>query len=104
MREKIIWIDNLRVIATIAVIMLHVSAPILYKYGSISNYIWNIGNLFDGMVRWCVPIFFMLSGALLLNEDLEISSFLKKRLLRIRQTVGCYIPLKELLVLDMQEI
>lgn len=73
----------MRALATIAVIILHVSAPILYKYGSISYYTWNIGNLFDGMVRWCVPVFFMLSGSLLLNEDIEISSFLKKRFLRI---------------------
>ena len=55
----------------------------MYKYGHISDYIWNIGNLFDGMVRWCVPIFVMISGALLLNEDIEISPFIKKRMLRI---------------------
>ena len=83
MKEKLIWLDNLRVISTIAVIILHVSAPILYKYGEISEVIWNTGNFYDGMVRFCVPVFFMLSGALLLSKDYELSYFLKKRFWRI---------------------
>lgn len=83
MKEKIIWINNLRAFATIAVILLHVSAPILYEYNKISSYIWNIGNIIDGSVRWCVPIFFMITGALLLNEDHLLANFLKKRVIRI---------------------
>lgn len=83
MKEKLICLDNVRVISTIAVIILHVSAPILYKYGEISEEIWNIGNFYDGMVRFCVPVFFMLSGALLLSKDYELIYFLKKRFWRI---------------------
>lgn len=83
MKEKLIWLDNLRVISTIAVIVLHVSAPILYKYGEISDKDWIIANVYDGMVRFCVPVFFMLSGALLLSKDYELSYFFKKRFWRI---------------------
>lgn len=83
MKEKLIWLDIVRVISTFAVIILHVSAPILYKYGEISQDIWNTGNFYDGMVRFCVPAFFMLSGALLLSKDYELEHFLKKRFWRI---------------------
>lgn len=70
-------------VATIAVIVLHVSAPILYRYGKISDVYWHIGNFYDGMVRFCVPIFFMLSGALLLSKDYKLSFYLKNRFWRI---------------------
>ena len=83
MKQKLIWLDNVRVLATIAVIILHVSAPILYGYGKISKESWFIANFYDGMVRFCVPVFFMLSGALLLSKDYELSYFLKKRFWRI---------------------
>lgn len=78
MKDKLFWLDNIRAVSTIAVVILHVAAPILYKYGEITEENWNIGNFYDGMVRFCVPVFFMLSGALLLSKDYELSYFLKK--------------------------
>lgn len=80
---KFVWADNLRAIATIAVIFVHVSAPILYQYGNISNFKWWSGNVIDGISRFCVPIFLMLTGALLLPRKIEIKHFFKKRLTRI---------------------
>lgn len=35
------------------------------------------------MVRFCVPVFFMLSGALLLSKDYKLNYFIKKRFWRI---------------------
>jgi len=83
MNKKLLWVDNLRAFATFAVILLHVSAPILYKYGSISNFSWWIGNIYDSSVRFCVPIFLMLSGALMYPKTYELSDFFKKRFSRI---------------------
>lgn len=83
-KDSIEWIDTLRVLATIAVIILHVAAPIVYQFGSISDTVWWIGNIFDSSVRFCVPIFLMISGVLLLSKDYSsIRSYLKKRVLRI---------------------
>ncbi len=81
--QKYEWMDTLRVIATFAVIYLHVAADILYLYGKIPLWTWQIGNLYDSLVRFCVPVFFMLSGALLLNRDYELTDFLKKRFWRV---------------------
>jgi len=55
--ENILWIDSLRIFATFSVILLHVAATILYQYGSISNFNWWVGNIYDSSVRFCVPLF-----------------------------------------------
>ena len=77
------WTTNLRVLATISVILLHVAGQLLGQYGTISNTEWWTGNIYDGSVRFCVPIFVMLTGALLLPKNYELTDFLKKRFSRI---------------------
>lgn len=77
------WIDNLRVLATISVVFLHVSASITAKFGTISFISWTFGNVYNSSVRFCVPVFVMITGALLLQKDYEISDFLKKKVGRI---------------------
>jgi surface polysaccharide O-acyltransferase-like enzyme len=74
----------LRVLATFGVIVIHVAAGILSQYGSIINFDWWIGNIYDSSVRFCIPIFLMISGALILSKTYKsIGEYLKKRALRI---------------------
>jgi surface polysaccharide O-acyltransferase-like enzyme len=77
------WIDNLRVIATLAVIVIHVAANAVSSYNFFGTSIWWSANIVDGALRFCVPIFVMISGALLLPKEYELSTFLNKRLMRI---------------------
>lgn len=81
--SEIVWINNLRALATISVIVLHVTFPALYNYGTININDWQVGNFFDSLVRFCVPVFLMLTGALLLGKPIEIAGFLKKRFVRV---------------------
>jgi len=81
--NKTLWYDNLRVIATIGVIGIHVSSDYTPSSGSISDYYFWVGNIFDSVSRFAVPIFVMLSGALLLSKEYSIGVFLKKRLFRL---------------------
>jgi surface polysaccharide O-acyltransferase-like enzyme len=81
--EKVFWADNLRVIATVGVITLHVSARLATQYGSISPLFWWVGNIYDSSVRFCVPIFVMLTGSLLLTKNYKIGDYFKKRLFRV---------------------
>ena len=82
--NRIDWLNNSRIVAVFAVVMLHVSGIILVEkdFGSFD---WWAGNLIDSSVRWSVPIFVMISGALLLGakEPIEIKTFYNKRLARI---------------------
>ena len=81
--NQLLWADNFRAFATVCVVILHVAAPILYKFGTVSDYVWWVGNIVDSTVRFCVPAFLMLSGALLLGKDYALGDFIKKRFTRI---------------------
>lgn len=63
-------------------IMLHVSAGgvIGCPVGSVE---WEICNVYDSMVRWCVPVFVMISGALFLGRDVSMRNVYKKNILRL---------------------
>ncbi len=82
-KNKVLWFDNLRVIATIGVIFIHVSSDYVPTSGTISSYDFWVGNIYDSISRFSVPIFVMLSGALLLPKDYGTAVFLKKRLSRL---------------------
>lgn len=79
-----IWLDNSRIIAIFAVIFLHVSAWVVCGYDVGTGYWW-VGNVYDSAVRWCIPVFVMISGALLLdpNKQEDLVTFYTKRLSRI---------------------
>ena len=63
---RVAYADLLRVFATIAVIVLHLCAnPVMGL--SVSSQAWQIFNIYDGLVRWCVPVFVMLSGMFMLD-------------------------------------
>ncbi len=79
-----IWLDNSRILAIFAVIFLHVSSSVIAQSDVGSGYWW-IANIYDSAVRWCVPVFVMISGALLLdqNKNEGLAAFYTKRLSRV---------------------
>ena len=77
------WISNLRALAIFAVIILHTSFEGFYNYGHFSVNKWLTATFFDSSVRFCVPIFLMITGALLLGKREELNVFLRKRFTRI---------------------
>lgn len=72
-KDRIIYADLLRIMACLAVIVLHVAALNWYKI-SINSTTWQILNIYDSLVRWCVPIFIMLSGMFFLNPKKNIKT------------------------------
>ena len=82
-KNNIQWLDSLRALATIGVIIIHVSSPLVnMSYGKNMEFWW-IGNVVDCIVRYSVPLFLMLSGATLLNKDYGIVEFYRKRVSRV---------------------
>jgi surface polysaccharide O-acyltransferase-like enzyme len=77
--QKLDWATNLRAIATIAVICLHTASHIFFQYNEMPLQPWLFANAYNGLSRFCVPVFVMLSGALLIPKEHEIADFLKKR-------------------------
>lgn len=81
--QNLEWISNLRFISLIAVVILHASAVLLSLYGKVPLGDWFTADIFNALVRFAVPVFVMITGALNLGRDYELGDFLKKRLSRI---------------------
>ena len=77
---------NLRVIACIGIVLLHTLNGAIGLYGSTISVNEQIISLtVKNLLLWCVPCFVMVTGALLLNPEKEISyvKLFKKYILRI---------------------
>ena len=72
--------DILRVIAMTMVIIVHVSNVYSRSFGIISNAAFLISLVFNTISRISVPIFLMISGALLLDREFNKEKYLKRLL------------------------
>lgn len=83
--QKLQGADTLRVVATLAVILIHVAMGIIDQKPDPSTIVWWTVNLFMCIARWCVPVFVLLSGALLLDpaKDQTTALFYRRRIRRI---------------------
>lgn len=72
-------LDFCRIAACFMVVLLHIASA-----GAIQlDDNWMSSNIYNSLVRSCVPLFLMLSGALLLNRTDSAITFYQKRFLRI---------------------
>jgi len=81
--SRIQWLDTLRTMAILAVIIIHVSSPLLNMSYIKNMPYWWTGNIVLSATRFAVPIFLMLSGASMLGKDYKLGEFYKKRVLRV---------------------
>lgn len=72
-------IDAARVGACFMVVLLHAASLETFTLGAAS---W-AGPYYDAFSRSCVPIFLMISGALLLDKQDTLAVYVRKRLLRV---------------------
>ncbi|MBQ2654649.1 MAG: acyltransferase [Methanobrevibacter sp.] len=80
-KKRIFYYDELRALAIIMVVLCHV--VILYRPFTYDTAIHSVPGLFYILTHVAVPIFFMLSGALLLDRTYDLPGFFKKRFTRI---------------------
>lgn len=75
--------DVIRIVALLMIVMVHVSAYMVIFFPETGRPEWTVGNIFNGLARAGVPMFVLLSGALLLREDkpFDTKKFYRKSLL-----------------------
>jgi len=83
--RSIFYIDLLRFMAAFAVIAIHVLGPFRYLYGEIPDAQWLAAAGINSVTRWAVPVFIMISGALLLSSEraFNCEHYLRKRLAKV---------------------
>lgn len=84
-KNSIFYIDFLRFIAATAVVLIHVLGPFRKMYGEIPDFEWLAGMSINASTRWAVPVFMMISGALLLSskKEFEAKTYIVKRLSKV---------------------
>jgi surface polysaccharide O-acyltransferase-like enzyme len=82
-KETITWVDLIRVVAIFLVVVIHVSGQLTNAWGKIPVDQWIIADIYGGMARIAVPLFFMISGYLLLPRSESLRDFYLKRMTRI---------------------
>ncbi len=82
MREKIWFFDLLRVAAAIAVVVIHVLGPYRDQIGQLPDWQWISAITINSLSRWAVPVFIMITGALMLSDQrpFEPVYYIKRRL------------------------
>ena len=70
-----VFLDDLRVAATLAVVLMHTVTGVRDGYFDLSDQklVLNIFNALIDVTSWCVPIFLMISGYLFLNPERKIT-------------------------------
>lgn len=80
-RKRIYYLDILRVIACMAVVMIHASSGYVTKDFGGFNF-W-VGNVFDSFARIGVPLFVMISGSIMLDKDYSYNNKLIKHIVKL---------------------
>ena len=83
--QHIVWLDVVRFIAMFTVVCCHCTDPFNFYPGTAPNIgeikLW--GAIYGSVLRPCVPLFVMNTGALLLPVRGDASTFYKKRIPRV---------------------
>lgn len=83
--QHIVWLDVIRFIAMFTVVCCHCTDPFNFYPGTAPNIgeikLW--GAIYGAVLRPCVPLFVMITGALLLPVRGNASTFYKKRIPRV---------------------
>ncbi len=91
-KKRLVHLDLLRCMATYLVVLLHVISPYLNDPTHHGLPLWTACNVLAFLCQAGVPLFFMLSGCLLLSDEgtLDVGPFYKKRLRRLLVPFLCW--------------
>jgi surface polysaccharide O-acyltransferase-like enzyme len=79
------WISWARIAAIVGVVTIHVCSHLVFAWGTTSAKLWHFANLLESTSRASVPVFVMVSGAILVapRPDQPRRAFYRRRAARI---------------------
>jgi len=89
--SRTLWIDALKIVAMVLVILLHVMGNTINTFG-LNEYHKTVYDALIALANVCIPIFVMVSGYLLLNpkKEMGIKRMFKKYALKILLILGTF--------------
>ena len=102
MKKRIVWIDLLRVISMISIIIIHVIGNTLNTY-HLNGTAKTIYHIIEQLCYFAIPLFVMLSGIFFLNKDIDIRKIItkySKKILLIILVFGSFYSFLELFFID----
>ena len=81
-QNKVAYFEWLRVFAAFAVVLMHTAAK-GWNAASVGSEEFQTLTMFDSLVRWPVPVFVMITGALFLPRKTELRTVLKRYVPRV---------------------
>jgi surface polysaccharide O-acyltransferase-like enzyme len=92
---RLAYADGMRTTAIAAVVALHTSGIRVSNEPVIESFTWWTGHVIDTLCRWSVPVFIMLSGALMLDPERRQSlvSFYRRRSMRVVVPLLIFAPI-----------
>lgn len=97
--EKRVELELIRAIAILCVVFIHVASVVVNNLEDTSRTSWFFITFLDAAVRWCVPVFIMVSGSLVLQKSEPAVTFFKRRLGRVGVPLLIWLPLYWLAVM-----
>ena len=82
-KKHVVWLDCVRLVAMFTVVCCHATDPFNFYTGSDQSMVAEIKNwgaIYGSLLRPCVPLFVMITGALLLPIRETSSVFYKQRI------------------------
>lgn len=80
--NRYLWADLVRIIAIFAVVAIHVD-NFGFDWNKISWIDWWVSNVYNAVIRFAVPMLFILSGYLLLDKQEDDRPFFSKRFSKV---------------------
>lgn len=78
--NRIVWIDLLRVVCIFTIVLLHSSCDLYYHFSDNIND-WYSSLYINCFTAFAVPCFFMISGMLMINQNINLKKILHKSFL-----------------------
>lgn len=91
--SRMLWIDQLRVLACLAVVFIHVTGPAYARFHDGPWWEWWLANLMSASSRASVPVFMMISGALMRERDCDAAGFYQRKALRFIPVIVAWTAL-----------
>ena len=95
--SRVFYFDFLRSISCLAVVLIHASA---FFVNGATNISFHFSNFIDSLSRFSVPVFIMISGALMLDENYNYSH--EKLISHIKRLISVFGQLHMLCYLKLR--